>query len=422
MPDKSAEIGRQAAQAIRHELRGADDRKLERITAVLDDVRDNTAKQFILEPLRDRLATIRPARPLRFVRLLFLPLDPVIVPASGWRPDSATIPRSILTALAAVVHAALGPAVEAIERAIAGHKSDATQVITSAGEMLWPAAAEILAATPVPPGWEETGLPSQHFEPLAKAVAAVLRRAAGLRRLSRDEDVAVLGVAKHTVEDILGGMTAETAEGCALVVELILVQVPHALPLLWSCVSSAPTPAEKAMLHRAAVRATELTLTQMENESGLMNDVTRAPLANVGENVRRIATLLREIDEGTESAPHRQRMRGIREKLDTACQDRFASGLADGLVTPLTASPSQRGSVEQTELERRARDLRVLETSARHLGGAASYDRLLHQASETVCEAAKAGALTQAGKLRLVEILSGSEAAVALYRSETVPR
>ena len=51
----------------------------------------------------------------------------------------------------------------------------------------------------------------------------------------------------------LGGMTAETAEGCALVVGLILVQVPHALPLLWSCVSSAPTPAECSPTSRLAL-------------------------------------------------------------------------------------------------------------------------------------------------------------------------
>jgi hypothetical protein len=59
-----------------------------------------------------------------------------------------------------------------------------------------------------------------------------------------------------------------------------------------------------------------------------------------------------------------------------------------------------------------------LETEARKVGGAATYDRLLMQASEAVVEAAAAGTLTPVRKLRLIEILAGPEVAEELYRKE----
>jgi hypothetical protein len=67
-------------------------------------------------------------------------------------------------------------------------------------------------------------------------------------------------------------------------------------------------------------------------------------------------------------------------------------------------------------LESCARDLRSLETAARPVGGAGSYDQQLRQAAEKARLAAKAGTLTPVRMLRLVEILAGSEAAAALYR------
>jgi hypothetical protein len=69
----------------------------------------------------------------------------------------------------------------------------------------------------------------------------------------------------------------------------------------------------------------------------------------------------------------------------------------------------------QTALESSARELRKLETMARHIGNPAGYDALLRTASDAVLTAADAGILTPMRKYRLIELLAGSDAAEALY-------
>ena len=405
-----------AAYALRHALREADDQKIRRITAILDDVADPAGKQAILDPLRGRLGSLRPVRPLRFVRLLFTPFDSLIVPPSAWRPGDATVPRTVLAPLSAVVRAGFGAEVSVIDGIIAAHKTDATAVVAAAGEVLWPRAAEILAVSPAPADWDDTGLRSTLYRPLADAVATVLRRASLLLCLSRDAAVGALAVDRVTIEAILRSIADEPAEGCAMVAALILRQAPHAVPVLRQYVSSLPDAAGKAALQRALARGMDQVLTRLESPSGVMDEIVRAPLAVVGEDVRRIVAFLGEMSDDAGSAAHRPRLKAMRERLDRVCRDRFADGLAQGLVQPLAAMSGALDGAGQALLETCARDLRSLETVARKVGGAGGYDQLLAQATETVRAAAKAGTLTPVRTLRLVEILAGSEAAAAQYR------
>jgi hypothetical protein len=173
---------------------------------------------------------------------------------------------------------------------------------------------------------------------------------------------------------------------------------------------------QKAMLQRALARGMEQGLKRVESQSGVMDEITRAPLATVGDEVRRLATFLHEMSEDTGAAAHRPRLNAMRERLDQVCRKRFANGLAEGVVQPLATASGVLDGTGQTQLETRARDLRSLETVARKVGGAGSYDHLLLQAAETVRVAAKAGTLTPVRTLRLVEILAGSGAAAAMYR------
>ena len=69
-------------------------------------------------------------------------------------------------------------------------------------------------------------------------------------------------------------------------------------------------------------------------------------------------------------------------------------------------------------METCARDLRRLETAVRTVGGSGHYDNLLQQASETVQTAGASGTLTPVRTFRLIEILTGPEAATALYRED----
>jgi hypothetical protein len=406
-------------RAVRHDLSMADDRKIKRVIAMVDDVADPALNQALLDPLRVRLASLNLVRPLRFSRLLFMPLDPVIVPAREWKPGEPVVPRTALAPLAKLVRGALGGAAIFIDKTIAGKKTDAIEAIAFAGEALWPRAAAILKEAKAPTDWEEAGLPERVFASLAGAIAAVLQRGPQLRSLLRDEDVGGLVSSEQAVNDILLGITAESEEGCAMITRLILLQSPHAAPLLRDFISSGNDAAGKKMVREAIDRGTERMLTAMEGGDGFAGEIGQVALATAGAQVRRIATFLREVEEDGGSSIARGRLFAIRQKLDVACRERFSEGLNAGLLTPLAGAAVPLDGAGQTMMEACSRELRVLETEARKVGGAAAYNRLLDQASEAVLEAAAAGTLTAARKFRLIEILSGPEAAAELYEKES---
>src|SRR5580658_10504977 len=152
--------------AIREVSRGlaaARDAQILRVVAMVDAMPNRGAADQLIAPLRERIARLRPPRPLRFARLLFLPLDPLIVPAARWRAQQPAIPRSVIPLLAAAVETVLGPA----------GRTDA-EVIDQAGGLLWDKAAAVLLEAERPIGWETTGLSAQVHKPLSRRIGALL--------------------------------------------------------------------------------------------------------------------------------------------------------------------------------------------------------------------------------------------------------
>jgi hypothetical protein len=420
MKDGSLNASQPVVRALRRDLSEADDQKIKRVIAMVDELADPRVNQAILDSLRIRLASLNLVRPLRFSRLLFMPLDPLIVPPQEWRPGEPTVPRTALALLAKVVRAGLGSEAVFIDKTIAGQTTHATQAVMFAGEALWPRAADILTEAAAPDDWPESDLPLRVYAPLTRAISAVLRRGPQLRSLFRNGDVGVLETSEQSVNDILRGITTESEEGCAMIVQLVLLQSPHAAPLLRSLVSSGQDKSGRKMVREAIDRGTEQMLTDLESESGLAEDIGRIALANAGAQVRRIATFLQEIEHDAGSAIDRPRLYAIRQKLDHVCRERFSAGLNTGLLAPLSVASGPVDGTGHMQMETCSRELRVLESEARKVGGAAEYDRLLNQAVEAVLEAAAVGTLTSVRKLRLIEILSGPEAAAELYEQETV--
>ena len=402
-------------QALHPGLLQADDHKIRRVLAVVDGVTDPAINQALLDTLRPRLATLRPVRPLRLTRLLFIPLDPLTVPMRGWRPSDPTVPRPVLAPIAKIVRSGLGDLTSVIDGIIAGHKADAGQAITQAGELLWPRAAAILATAPPPEDLAETGLPLSAYKLLAASIAAVLRRAPQLRSLALDEQQGGLATDRAAVADILANITNESALACAMIARLILLQAPHALPVLGSIAGTGRSPDEKDLLRAAVDSAMAAVLTHMERDTGFTHEIGRGSLADAGTEARRVLTLMRQIEADKSFSEHWPRLKTIRQKLDEVCRTRFARGVRDNLVAPLAAGSGPVDGPAQTALESVARDLRKLEMTARTVGNPAGYDALLRTASQTVAAAADAGTLTPMRKFRLIEILAGSEAAEVLY-------
>jgi hypothetical protein len=397
-------------------LAQASDHKVRRVVAVVDDAGSPALNRALLDPLRPRLSILRPVRPLRFTRLLFLPFDPLTVPLRQWRTGDAAVPRPALAPIARQVHAALGQSARDIDALITHRTADAAEAINQAGELLWPHAATLVMAGDAPFDWADTDLPLAAYRPLVSALAAVLRRAVPLRRLANDDARGVRIPDEDTVLRVLENIDAESKIGCAMIARLILALAPHATCILRRIPAMARDRDRKAELRDAVDLGLREALTQMEQDRGGLRGIADGAVAGADENIRRASDLLSAIASDADFATHRPRVAALRAKLDQACRTRFSRGVREGLEVPLGAASARMEGQAQTDLEVSARDLRKMETEARKLGGATVYDTMLSRAADTVGAAEAAGALTSMGKLRLIEILSGADAAEAIYR------
>jgi hypothetical protein len=114
---------------------------------------------------------------------------------------------------------------------------------------------------------------------------------------------------------------------------------------------------------------------------------------------------------GLRDPQQRERLRALRLRLDYSCRARFTLGLQDELLTPLQNLGASPDPSAIRDLETAARNLRILGLEARVVGSGAIYDLLLRKATETVKDSAMRERLTQMDQVRLVEILSGPDAA-----------
>lgn len=398
-------------RALRYRLHDADDVTMLKVLSLLDQAADPAANETLLAPVRARLAAIRPLRPLRFERLLFMPLDPVIVPARDWRAGEPTLPRTAIAPLSGLVRAGLGEEAALFDRLLQGRDTGEYDLITRVGASLWPAAAGLLDRASTPgPDWEGSGLRPDLFIRLARAVAAVLRRAVLGRNLVRSLQDGLVQADAATFAPLLAGLEAESDAGCAMAASVILVRLPAAAPFLARTLPDRAASA-RARLHGALSQAVDQVLSTLEGPDGSIAELGRAPLTRSADEVRQLVALLDGLESGAGAALHRTRTRPIRERLDRACRARFADGLETDVLRPLAQVRAPLDGAGQRRLEGGARDLRRLEQAARTLGGAATYDRMLAKAAEQVSTIP----LPLAQRARLIEILAGPDAAEALY-------
>ncbi|MCQ8279243.1 hypothetical protein NFI95_12395 [Acetobacteraceae bacterium KSS8] len=99
--------------ALGSEFLAASDAKLRKVTRLIDSMPERGAADALLQPVRERLATLRPVRTLNRNRLLFTPFDRLLVPPTRWQPGTPTLPRSIVSPVIALLDGAGGPALPA---------------------------------------------------------------------------------------------------------------------------------------------------------------------------------------------------------------------------------------------------------------------------------------------------------------------
>lgn len=398
-------------RALRKSLANAQDAQIARLVAMVDSLRDRGVVDDLVAPFRERLAHLRPARPLCFIRLLFNPLDPLIVPAPRWRPNAPSLPRTVLPALAEAAHATMGEEAARIDALIAGHTTRDVAVIAQAGALLWPSAAQALLRSTPPAGWtRQTGLPRGMFGKIAGDVAAVMDQVLALQTLRAEAEVGA-PLRLEAVGTMLRQVNAARPQALGRLIALILARLPESGPVLRQAGMEIGGNAAQAV-HVATEQARTSLLEQLEAKGGTEALVVGAALAEAGAAVRRIATLLQAMDTGGTGAS--RRVEQLRRRLDLSCRARFTTGLRNEFVRSLESVMEQSDDAAVMRLEEAARGLRELGMQGRRLGSAAVYDALLRQTTEAVKAIAPGDALSLVDKARLVEILAGPDEGWAL--------
>jgi len=405
-----ASAGDPSLRTLSRGVAEASEPQIRRIVATVDTMAARGAADDLIAPLRHRLAGLRPARPLRFARLLFFPLDPVIVRAARWRPNHCTVPRTAIAPMARLVEQALGTKVSAIKSAIHNLKAESGDLVTALGASLWPEAGAILPRAKVPAAWKDTGLGDQAYHSLARRIGAVLHGAPALDAICAETAQGKLPPDSAAIKAMVGTVAGLAPDALPMLAALLMTRLPQAAHLLYEIDSGSAAAAIKAATQQAA----DLLLDQFQIGEGADAAVAISPLAEAGATVGRIAALLNELNRDDATPERRTQLRALRQKLDTDCKARFEAGLNTELLAAMRTLPDQPEAADIKGLETMARNLRMLESEGRTLGSGAIYDRLLAQAADTVQAQPGSSGMTPADRLRLVEILAGSEAAMAL--------
>lgn len=397
-------------RAMRRTLTAASDSQVRQVVALVDEMTQRGVADALIEPLRRRLVQLRPPRRLRFERLLFLPLDPLMVQARDWQPFGPTIPRTAIMPLGRLVRIALGRDVARIDALIAGRRTSDATVIEEAGALLWPQAGRILAIAPQPMEWPDSGLNTTVYRPIATGVAAVLSRHAAIESLVRDACSGVLGDGEEAIAAMIAGMAEDTPETQTILIALLLARLPQSGALLRVLAGTGVTGA----FRRNAEGATDALVDLLERPAGLEARIGGVGLDAAAVEIRRLGSFLAELEARGADHKRRSRMRALRQRLDASCQTRFTEGLNESLLTPMQAMAGSIDRPVQTLMETTARHLRELETEARQIGGGETYDAQLRQTVAAVRAMAGTGGLSPMRAVRLVEILAGPEAAMTL--------
>jgi len=396
-PPRGADLRR-----LRREVAQAGDDQRRRIVLFVDRLAERGDADALIAPLRPRLARIAPGRPLGLPRLLFLPLDKLIVDAGQWKPGMPCIPRSVVPALAEAVLAAIGHEAEGLRRLTAGHSMADTDVVMTVGGVLWPAAAATLRDCAPPPGWTQaTGLRPDDFVAFARPVAGLLAHGPTLYRMTlRDAEA----LAPASIGVVLAAARRSGGDTPAMLLALLLALVPDPATVLRFAEPSGgqPAVADRATLDRAIDFMLDMA------GDGAPSGAEAAPDF---DDLRSMAVLVDglEVQRGQRS-PRAAKVLRVQQRLDGFCRQKFET--AAEMLKPPAAAPAEPatpiGDAEVNQMESAARDLRRLEAVGKRLTVSGYYDAGLRRSAERL--AASPG-LTSADLLRLTEILLGSDAA-----------
>ncbi|HEY0838054.1 MAG TPA: hypothetical protein VGE72_29350 [Azospirillum sp.] len=164
---------------VERSLRHASDRQLVRVMRFIDRLPARRVVEDIVERVRGRLAMVRPARPLTVPRVLTLPLEDLLVDPGAAGVSPWVVPRPLLSVVHAIVLRAVPqPLKEQLDALAADRTMDDRATVLDIGDALWPAGAAALraflrhgAGAEAVPAWNE------EFRPRLEGIAQMLEQA-----------------------------------------------------------------------------------------------------------------------------------------------------------------------------------------------------------------------------------------------------
>lgn len=398
-----------AVRTLAASAAGAEDTALLRLVRLLDSLPERGEADRVLEPARARLQRLKPQRPLRLARLLFLPLDGAIVPAPRWRRGGHEVPRSAIAPIAAAVEAALGMAAAAIRREAEGHGTDEATLAATLGARLWPAAAEALPEAP-PPDWTANGLAVEDYAPVRAVIQPVLAAGVPIFAALR---AAAQGPPAPLVQQALAGPAAAGP-----------LPLAAALTTLLRDAASPGGVLRVAGEFGAGSRRVSTLLADAVIERSL--DVATGSLQDAAEVAARYFTGTADLAaSGLLDAERARRLKMQRHAAEEACRQRILESGTTQVVGALAALRRAAGPVTEDTIagiEHDARAIRALAQAIRGAGDPAGHDRTLRGMAENIgviaTHSAEGGpdGLTPVDLARVVEILAGPDAAEAMLR------
>ena len=392
-------------RGLRRRLAEAQPEKLGQVLRLLEhlprDPQTDAMMDSLLSPLRPTLRRLRPDRRLTLMRLLFVPLDPLVVGARGWQRGSASIPRTAIPPLAEAVRLWLGPRAAAITADFGQAMVSDLPRLAEPAEQFWIEAARLFAgpdldAAIATAAHATPGLTGADLAALARAIAPILGFG---RRLTNPLDQTLPGALLSAAATV---PPADLAVAWEMALALLLERMEDRAAVLLIARQMATQPVQ----HRALEAAPAMVLTRLEARLG---DVRAAVLGDAAAELERAASLLEALRDGGAAA--RRIAPTLSGQFVAAGRARLASALADDVLRPLTAITTA-DAAHLVPLEARLREVRRLDAAGRALGGGGAHEAALAATADAIAGRAD---LPEIGRARLVELLVGAQAAVRRF-------
>jgi len=387
-------------------LATAEDDQIARVVALVDALPERGTADELIAPLRPRLQQLRPKRMVGFARLLFTPLDPLIVPSPLWQRGSVLVPRHVVAPIAAALRTVM-PNAKRVEAQAALLDAADRDAIVQIGRTAWPeAAAACEDSLPFVEAPDIGGLKEHDWAGLVSLVAAILQVAAEIEVAVAEPQGDAQDVA---VRALLRRIAPHGSAAFGAVVTILLAR---------------PTVPERVVSCAVKVAGAADYRTATDAAIGMTLDGIAAALDGIDGNgrisaddIQRLAIRLNGLKPCCATRPERQhRIEAMRREAGEACRRAFQHTVTDGILRRLQDMARVPDDTDIIGLEASARDLRRIEANGRQFGSD-GCDALLDSCRD-MFRSNKLTSLALADRVRMLEILGAPDEALALLNRE----